>query len=257
MNYDELSPKQLVNLLGDKQIRNDVILALLGGITATDMKNISVSVDVKQALFDGLKHTNPSIRWWCIQLMDHLADESYVQVLIDVAYNDPSPKNRRHAIHALTCEACKPDGCMLRVNLTTVLGTIIETDSDWSVKMMALDELQEHATLETVSDVVDNLSGSQQIQIKCLHQTQKIQQDLGTLLSYAKQLQGWRGRAIYELFKAIEKLLQAGFAILIDNQTQSITHKLQHGFDHMNQAVDEVNQNQSDINKLGLQTLVK
>ena len=40
--------------------------------------------------------------------MDHVADETYVLPLLDAAQTDPTPKNRRHAIHAITCEVCKP-----------------------------------------------------------------------------------------------------------------------------------------------------
>jgi len=242
MNYDEISPIQLVDLLGDKQTRNDAIVGLVGGITATEMKNTSLSDDRKQALFDGLKHANANVRWWCIQLMDHLADESYVQALIDVAHNDPSPKNRRHAIHALTCEACKPDGCMLDIDLSTILRTIIQFDTDWSVKMMALEELQEYETNETVTDVINNLSGSQKIQIKSLQQTQNIQQDLHTLQAYVKQIKGWRGRAIYNICKGVDKLLQASIAILLEKDNAVIESKLNRGIDQIIQVADDSDQ---------------
>src|SRR5215211_5856922 len=109
MNLDELSPSQLVDKLWDKRQRNAVIVALVGGITATELRTVKVSEAARQALIDGLKHRNSKIRWWCIQLMDHIADDSYRDALMEAAQTDPTPKNRRHAIHALTCEVCKPD----------------------------------------------------------------------------------------------------------------------------------------------------
>ncbi len=143
MNYSELSPDQLVDLLVDKTQRNAVIVALVGGITATELRRVKVTEAAKQALIRGLKHRNSKVRWWCIQLMDHLADESYVPSLMEAAFNDPTPKNRRHAIHATTCEVCKPNRQRLNVDVRSELVIIAQTDSDASVRAMAVQELAE------------------------------------------------------------------------------------------------------------------
>ncbi len=143
MDYSDLLPSQLVDLLADKTQRNAVIVALVGGITATELRTVKVSPEAKQALIDGLKHRNSKVRWWCIQLMDHLADESYVPLLIEASYTDPTPKNRRHAIHATTCEVCKPNRQRLNVDVRAELIAIAATDTDASVREMALQELAE------------------------------------------------------------------------------------------------------------------
>ncbi len=143
MNYSELSPDQLVDLLADKTQRHAVIVALVGGITATELRRVKVTDEAKQALIAGLKRPNSKVRWWCIQLMDHIADESYVPHLMEAAHNDPTPKNRRHAIHAATCEVCKPNRQRLNVDVRLELVAIAETDSDRSVRETALHELIE------------------------------------------------------------------------------------------------------------------
>jgi hypothetical protein len=143
MNYDDLSPHQLVDLFADKTQRNAAIVALIGGITATELRKVKVSEAAKQALIAGLKHRNSKVRWWCIQLMDHVADERYLLPLLDAAHTDSTPKNRRHAIHALTCQICKPDRCALDIDIRSELAKIAEQDSDQSVRMMALQELSE------------------------------------------------------------------------------------------------------------------
>jgi HEAT repeat protein len=145
MDYRELPPDQLVDLLADKTQRNAVIVALVGGITATELRKVKVSEASKQALIAGLKHPNSKVRWWCIQLMDHIADESYILPLLDAAQTDPTPKNRRHAIHAITCEACKPNRQKLNIDaeIRTELATIARTDRDLSVRETALHELAE------------------------------------------------------------------------------------------------------------------
>lgn len=143
MNYSDLSPTQLVDLFADKTRRNAAIVALIGGITATELRKVKVSEPAKAALIAGLKHPNSKVRWWCIQLMDHVADEQYLEPLLEVAQNDPTPKNRRHAIHALTCEICKPNRDALAIDIHTELAMIAEKDSDESVRLMASQELDE------------------------------------------------------------------------------------------------------------------
>jgi hypothetical protein len=73
--------------------------------------------------------------------MDHIADESYLKPLLEAAKTDPTPKNRRHAIHALTCEICKPERCSLDIDIRSELATIAERDSDESVRAIASQEL--------------------------------------------------------------------------------------------------------------------
>jgi HEAT repeat protein len=145
MNYTELLPDQLVDLLADKTQRNAAIVALVGGITATELRKVKVGEAAKQALIAGLKHPNSKVRWWCIRLMDHIADENYILPLLDAAQTDPTPKNRRHAIHALTCEVCKPDRQKLKIDdaVRAELGAIARSDIDLSVRQTALHELAE------------------------------------------------------------------------------------------------------------------
>ncbi len=140
---EKLPPDQLVDLLWDKTRRNQVVTALVGGLTATELRRVTLTPGTKAALVRGLKHPNSKIRWWCIQLMDHLADETDLAPLLDAAYNDPTPKNRRHAIHALACEKCKPDRCRLKIDIRDDLRRIIATDPDPSVRQTAAQELAE------------------------------------------------------------------------------------------------------------------
>ncbi|MEO8395083.1 MAG: HEAT repeat domain-containing protein [Chloroflexota bacterium] len=148
MNYNELPPDQLVDLLADKTLRNQAIIALVGGITSTELRRVNVSDAAHQALIDGLKHPNSKVRWWCIQLMDHIADERYLLPLLTAAHTDPTPKNRRHAIHAMTCEICKPNRQPLRLDadILAEIATIARLDSDLSVRTTALHELEERST---------------------------------------------------------------------------------------------------------------
>lgn len=48
MNYGALSPNQLVDLFADKTQRNAAIVALISGITATELRRVKVSEAAKQ-----------------------------------------------------------------------------------------------------------------------------------------------------------------------------------------------------------------
>ena len=54
-----------------------------------------------------LEHDNSRIRRSCLILLDHLGDERYADVFATALRTDPVPRNRRHALHALTCNKCK------------------------------------------------------------------------------------------------------------------------------------------------------
>jgi hypothetical protein len=109
---EQLTAQQLVNKLWDKRIRNRVIRCLIGALSATEMKTITeICPEVKDALFEGLQHWSPPVRWWSLQLIDHTADETMLQH-VGRLLNDPVQRIRKQAEHALTCEACKPDSSL-------------------------------------------------------------------------------------------------------------------------------------------------
>jgi HEAT repeat protein len=65
--------------------------------------------------------------------MDHLADESYLEPILS-KLSDPVAKVRRHAIHALSCGACKPNRQVLAVEIEAALRGVVTSDSDEKVR---------------------------------------------------------------------------------------------------------------------------
>lgn len=124
---------ELIEAFADSSKRNEAIVALVGAINARDLRSAQVSPDAKAALIAGLEHPNAKVRWWCLQLMDHLADESYLAPILSRLL-DPVAKVRRHAIHALSCGACKPDRQPLKVQIGAALRTVVATDPDEKVR---------------------------------------------------------------------------------------------------------------------------
>lgn len=102
-----MSERDLVQMLATPETRLDAMRALAGGITATELRAAQVSDASTQALIEGVDDPNPKVRWWCIQLLDHLPDERAIAPLSH-ALHDPVPRVRRNAAHALGCIACKP-----------------------------------------------------------------------------------------------------------------------------------------------------
>ena len=49
---------------------------------------------------------NPRIRWLALDVLDHWGDHRYDDVVAQVLREDPVPRVRRHAAHALACDAC-------------------------------------------------------------------------------------------------------------------------------------------------------
>ena len=59
------------------------------------------------ALIAGLAHPRAKVRQWCAALLDHHADARCLPGLVRLL-DDPVASVRRHALHALGCQPCKP-----------------------------------------------------------------------------------------------------------------------------------------------------
>jgi HEAT repeat protein len=122
-----------VAAFADKTRRNAAIVELVGAINAGDLRHARVRPEARAALIAGLDHPNALVRWWCLQLMDHLADESYLEPIL-AKFSDPVAKVRRHAVHALGCAACKPERTPLRLEIEPALRALAERDPDARVR---------------------------------------------------------------------------------------------------------------------------
>jgi hypothetical protein len=76
-------------------------------VTATELRRVRVAPPVLGTLAEGVHDPDPRVRWWCVQLLDHINDQRALIALTD-ALDDPVPRVRRNAAHALGCVACKP-----------------------------------------------------------------------------------------------------------------------------------------------------
>ncbi len=107
MLTEERSRDELVQQLASKRERNAAIRALVGGLTATELRSVRVDDATIEALARGLADPNPVVRWWCVQLLDHVPDPRAIDLIVPLL-DDPVPRVRRDAVHALGCAVCKP-----------------------------------------------------------------------------------------------------------------------------------------------------
>ena len=132
-----MTEARLVLALADKATRLAAMRALVGGVTATELKSVTVSDTVLQALSAGVSDPDSRVRWWAIQLLDHIADPRAVQAIVP-ALRDPVPRVRRNAAHALGCINCKPgwDG-RLPPDAHATLATLAASDPNAKVRCEA------------------------------------------------------------------------------------------------------------------------
>src|SRR2546430_948702 len=81
---------------------------------------------------------NAVIRKWCVALLDHHGDRASVPVLLRLL-SDPSPTVRRHAVHSIGCQRCKPEP--LDCAVVDLLLDRIEHDPSPRVRRVAAHQL--------------------------------------------------------------------------------------------------------------------
>ncbi|MGH9271175.1 MAG: HEAT repeat domain-containing protein [Ilumatobacteraceae bacterium] len=127
---------RLVESLGDRQARFAAMRELVGGVTATELRAVEMSDDVFGALARGTRHASPVVRWWSVQVLDHCPEERATPV-IAALFDDPVPRVRRNAVHAVGCPACKPSATPTNDPLLDRLRHIAATDDNAKVRRAA------------------------------------------------------------------------------------------------------------------------
>jgi HEAT repeat protein len=81
---------------------------LCGGWSSTALRKLELSDEVFDAVVEGTRDPHSRVRSWCITILDHVADPRAIAA-IEPLLDDPVPRNRRNAAHALGCVLCKPE----------------------------------------------------------------------------------------------------------------------------------------------------
>jgi hypothetical protein len=102
-----------------------------------ETKRLHLLVD---GLLLGLENARPKVRADCAGALDHFADERCAEPLLRLL-SDPIPKVRRHALHSLSCDACKLVPLGVRGNLVAQLIEMTLHDPSIRVRRAALHNL--------------------------------------------------------------------------------------------------------------------
>jgi HEAT repeat protein len=103
-----VTEREIVQWFSQRDRQVDALRALTGGVTATHLRTTRLTDTAFDAVVEGVGDPNPRVRWWCLQVLDHVPDPRAIGHIAG-ALADPVPRVRRNAVHALGCVACKPD----------------------------------------------------------------------------------------------------------------------------------------------------
>jgi HEAT repeat protein len=133
----DMDERDLVQQLATKPLRLTAMRALVGGVTSTELRNVKLSDAAFEALREGVTDPNPKVRWWSIQLLDHVADPRAI-IAVAGALDDPVPRVRRNAAHAVGCAVCKPSWTdPLPGDIAAALSRLAATDPNAKVRAEA------------------------------------------------------------------------------------------------------------------------
>ncbi len=89
-----------------------------------------------------LEHPSPVVRRRCLDLLDHHGDDTIGPTVVR-ALEDPVPRVRRHALHALTCVKCRVGP--LAIDVVSALVRVALEDHNEKVRLRAVDSLGRYA----------------------------------------------------------------------------------------------------------------
>ena len=127
----------VVESLTRREARLEAMRALAGGdLGARASRGRALSPDRVDALVWGLSHNSPVVRRCCLELLD-LHPDARAAEAIARCLDDPVPRIRWHAVHTLSCEACKAGGSYLDPALTARLQDVAANDPSPKVRAQA------------------------------------------------------------------------------------------------------------------------
>ena len=127
---DRLKIKKERYILGD-------LLSAKPGTRPSEQRGKKVSEQKLEALIWGLSHDKPVVvRWQCLQLLDAHPDHRAVPEILNLL-NDPVPRVRWHALHALECDVCKAGESFLNSSILSKIHFLAEQDENKRVRLYA------------------------------------------------------------------------------------------------------------------------
>jgi HEAT repeat protein len=108
-----------------------------GGRGARENRGKQLPAEKIEALIWGLSHENPVVRRCCLELLDQHPDVRAVPHIL-AALEDPVPRVRWHAVHALACDGCKAGESFIAPNVVAKLRRVATQDRHARVRNYAI-----------------------------------------------------------------------------------------------------------------------
>jgi len=125
---------EIVERLGNPSERFEAgHLMSAGGRGARENRGKPLPEEKIDALIWGLSHKNPVVRRCCLELLDQYPDLRAVPHIL-AALDDPVPRVRWHAVHALLCDACKDGSSFLTPEIAARLNVVAAEDPSAKVR---------------------------------------------------------------------------------------------------------------------------
>jgi HEAT repeat protein len=106
------------------------------GTRPSEQRGEKVSAQKLEVLIWGLSHDNPVVRWQCLELLDTHPDQRAVPAILGLL-DDPVPRVRWHALHALECDVCKGGESLLDDPILAKIRELAEQDENKRVRAYA------------------------------------------------------------------------------------------------------------------------
>ncbi len=132
-----------VSRLGVRADRFAAARELSGGRGARETRGTRLSAEKIDALIWGLSHRSPVVRRCCLELLDQHPEPRAVPHIV-AALDDPVPRVRWHAVHALLCDVCKAGESFLDGGVAVRLRRVADRDPSEKVRGYARRALAEH-----------------------------------------------------------------------------------------------------------------
>lgn len=104
-----------------------------GGRGARENRGRRLPDEKIEALIGGLSHRSPVVRRCCLELLDQHPDPRALPHIVG-ALDDPVPRVRWHAVHALECETCKGGESLLTDEIVRRLQRVAREDPSAKVR---------------------------------------------------------------------------------------------------------------------------
>lgn len=107
-----------------------------GRIGARANRGVPLSEEKVDALIWGLSHDSPVVRRCCLEFLDQHPTQRALPSILR-CLEDPVPRVRWHAVHALLCDTCKAGASYLTSDVLARVQTIADSDPSAKVRAQA------------------------------------------------------------------------------------------------------------------------